>query len=387
MQDLENKFISSGASDTELGPNLAALALAEAINRARAAQAERDSFSRDTRAVSISRLEGLRKKLQPLYAAIPRDVELFDLGLVPNERPRLFVDVIAYVEMSKDHKTYRFLQETRSGRVTLSESDDPQRIVDRVTDYIAERLVERERALASDAALDRRLPPPSLDASVLPAVARDLPAAASEPVVLAPAEVVPKSPVVLPDAPRAEPVAAVAAPLAAAVAAPATASLFAEKIAAAREAIGAADVQVTELADGIQPKLDEAASSLVDKATETTVTMVEAAETTVSSAVSALSEPARSAVTGVSAHVEKAVGLAGTTLSAAPATVASAASGAASSVAPTIAAATTAAAGMGAAMAARSVSRGPSWLWTVLLMLLAVAAGAWLAYLLLKSAV
>lgn len=176
MQDLERQFL--GTSDLDGQPHLAALALAEAINRARAAQAERDSLSRDNRSASVARLEALRKKLQPLYAAIPRDVEMFDLGLIPTERPRLFVDMIAYVEMGQDQRIYRLFQETRAGRVSLLETEDPDRIVDRVTDYVAERLVERERALAVETAASRRLPPPAWDAAPIaqaePTTVRDL---------------------------------------------------------------------------------------------------------------------------------------------------------------------------------------------------------------------
>jgi hypothetical protein len=74
--------------------------------------------------------------------------------------PRLWIDVIAYVVMARDKRTYRFLQDTRFGRKVLLESAQVEDIVDAVTRYVAGRLVERERALASDAPAALRARPP-----------------------------------------------------------------------------------------------------------------------------------------------------------------------------------------------------------------------------------
>jgi hypothetical protein len=136
--------------DTVMDPNQAAIALAMAMNQARMELADREGVKSETRTYGAARLETLRKKLAPLYAAIPRDVEMFDLGLVAQDRPRLFVDIIAFIEMNRDQTAYRFLQETRAGRVTLAETGDDKVIIDHVTQYVARRLVERERALAAE---------------------------------------------------------------------------------------------------------------------------------------------------------------------------------------------------------------------------------------------
>jgi hypothetical protein len=127
----------------------AAIALAEAINRARQTQAGRENRAEDTRVISIGRLETLRARLAPIYAAIPRDVELFDLGMVGHDPPRLFVDIIAFIEMAQDRRSFRLMQETRAGRILLGETTDEKEMAALVTDYIAARLVERERALAA----------------------------------------------------------------------------------------------------------------------------------------------------------------------------------------------------------------------------------------------
>ncbi|MGL4239774.1 MAG: hypothetical protein ACRCTI_01545, partial [Beijerinckiaceae bacterium] len=127
----------------------AAIALAEAINRARQSQSSRENRAADARVIAVSRLETLRARLAPVYAAIPRDVELFDLGMVGHAPPRLFIDIIAFIEMAADGRSFRLMQETRSGRIMLGETTDEKQMTSLVTNYIAERLVERERALAA----------------------------------------------------------------------------------------------------------------------------------------------------------------------------------------------------------------------------------------------
>jgi hypothetical protein len=136
----------------------AAIALAEAINRARGSQTTRDNRAADARIVATGRLETLRARLAPIYAAIPRDVELFDLGVVGHAPPRLFVDIIAFIEMAADGRSFRLIQETRAGRILLGESADEKQMATLVTNYIAERLVERERALAAVGAQMKPLP-------------------------------------------------------------------------------------------------------------------------------------------------------------------------------------------------------------------------------------
>jgi hypothetical protein len=93
----------------------------------------------------------LQEQLAPVLAQVPDDCDIFDVALVPSEHPRLFVDMIGFVEMGRDRRLYRFLQDTRHGRVTLCETEQLDKIVEAVTNYIAQRLIERERALAADA--------------------------------------------------------------------------------------------------------------------------------------------------------------------------------------------------------------------------------------------
>ena len=122
---------------------------------ARVDDAERSRVVSELRGAEIARLEMLRDELLPVLAEVPKDVDSFDVALVPSERPRLFVDMIAFVEMGRDRRTYRFLQDTRLGRVTIAESERLEPMVEGMTHYIARRLIERDKALAGDTTLDQ----------------------------------------------------------------------------------------------------------------------------------------------------------------------------------------------------------------------------------------
>ena len=124
--------------------------LKTAVRKARVEQAERSDVVNELRRAELARLEMLYDAFKPILAQVPANVDLFDAGVVGGERPRLFIDMIAFVEMAHDRRTYLFVQETRNGRVTLAESDKLDPMVEAMTDYIARRLVEREAALAAD---------------------------------------------------------------------------------------------------------------------------------------------------------------------------------------------------------------------------------------------
>src|SRR5260370_8313349 len=51
--------------------------------------------------------------------------------------------------MGRDKRIYRFVQDTRFGRIVIAESHDVATIVDAVTDYVARRMIEREHALVA----------------------------------------------------------------------------------------------------------------------------------------------------------------------------------------------------------------------------------------------
>ena len=97
-------------------------ALKDAVREARIEAAERSAVVVDLRDAELARLELLNEALDPLFKDIPADVELFDRGVSKGDVPRLWVDVIAHVEMGRDKRQYRFVQDTRYGRAVLAES-------------------------------------------------------------------------------------------------------------------------------------------------------------------------------------------------------------------------------------------------------------------------
>jgi hypothetical protein len=135
--------------------------LQAAMRRARIEEAERSSVAAELRGAELARLEMLKEALAPVLAQVPEGVDLFDVGIVPGERPRLFVDMIAFVEMARDRRAFRFVQETRSGRILLAEGERLEPLVEAVTLYIGRRLVEREKALAAELVTAPAAPPPA----------------------------------------------------------------------------------------------------------------------------------------------------------------------------------------------------------------------------------
>jgi hypothetical protein len=124
--------------------------LRDALRKARVDHAERTAVVVDLHDAEVARLELLNEALDPLFDEVPREVDLFDRGISRGETPRLWIDAIAHVAMGRDKRVYRLLQDTRYGRKVLAESPSIPEIVDAVTKYLAQRLIERERALAAD---------------------------------------------------------------------------------------------------------------------------------------------------------------------------------------------------------------------------------------------
>src|SRR6478672_12374276 len=125
--------------------------LKDAVREARIEAAERSAVVVDLRDADVARLELLNDALDPVFAEIPKDADLFDRGLSRGDVPRLWIDVIAHVEMGRDKRQYRFVQDTRYGRAVLAESYEVPAMADAIKRYVARRLVEREGALADDA--------------------------------------------------------------------------------------------------------------------------------------------------------------------------------------------------------------------------------------------
>jgi hypothetical protein len=121
--------------------------LTDAIRDVKNAAADRADVVVDLRDAERMRLELLVTELQPVFTDVPHDVDLFDFSVSSGLQPRLWIDAVSHVAMGRDKRTYRFVRDTRAGRVVLAESPDMRPVADQVTRYIAERLVERQRML------------------------------------------------------------------------------------------------------------------------------------------------------------------------------------------------------------------------------------------------
>lgn len=136
---------------SDSGDNITAIKdarkLSDAVREVKNAFADRDAVVVELREASKVRLELLAQELEPVFAQVPPEEPHFDFAVSSGLQPRLWIDATAHVEMGRDKRSYRFVRDTRLGRVVLTESHDIKPVADQVTLYIAERMVERQRLL------------------------------------------------------------------------------------------------------------------------------------------------------------------------------------------------------------------------------------------------
>ncbi len=124
--------------------------LRDALRKARQQEVDRSDVIVDLREAELARLELLQDALSDVYDEIDAETDLLECALTPTTPPRLWIDVLAHVVMGRDKRTYRFVKDTRYGRQVILESTSLEETAARVTDYVAHRLLERERALETD---------------------------------------------------------------------------------------------------------------------------------------------------------------------------------------------------------------------------------------------
>ena len=129
--------------------NARPMRLRDALRQARIEAADRTGVVVDLRDAEVARLEILNEGLDPLFAEIPDSVDMFDRGITQGDTPRLWIDMVAHVVMGRDKRIYRFVQDTRHGRVVIAESHEVLAVVRAITAYVARRMIEREQALIS----------------------------------------------------------------------------------------------------------------------------------------------------------------------------------------------------------------------------------------------
>ena len=128
-------------------PTAQARRLADVIREVKNAAADRDDVVVELREASRTRLELVAAELAPLFAEVPTDIDLFDFTISSGLQPRLWIDAVSPVAMARDRRTYRFVKDTRAGRVVLAEDTAIKPVADQVARYVAERLIEREHLM------------------------------------------------------------------------------------------------------------------------------------------------------------------------------------------------------------------------------------------------
>jgi hypothetical protein len=124
--------------------------LTDAIRKVRIAEADRSDGFVDLQEAERARLEMLADELRDVFADVPADDDQFIFTVSTGTQPRLWIDMTAFVIVARDRRTYRFLKDTRLGRTVILESPSIDDVADTITNYVAERIIEKERALEGD---------------------------------------------------------------------------------------------------------------------------------------------------------------------------------------------------------------------------------------------
>ncbi|MHC1548265.1 hypothetical protein [Phyllobacterium sp. K27] len=123
------------------------LSLAEAVRGAQLAFADRNDVLTDSKEADLARIEVLAQDLQEVFEDVPIDDPQWQFAVSKGQQPRLWIDITSHVSMARDRRTYRFVRDTRNGRILVAESTELRPIADAVTHYIAERIVERQQMM------------------------------------------------------------------------------------------------------------------------------------------------------------------------------------------------------------------------------------------------
>jgi hypothetical protein len=137
-------------SDTTDNRGEKARSLRDTIRQVRTAEAERSDVVVELRDAERARLEMLAEELRSVFNEVPAEDEQFIFTVAAGTPPRLWIDMTSFVVMARDRRTYRFLKDTRLGRTVIVETAKLEDVADTITHYVAERIVERARAMEGD---------------------------------------------------------------------------------------------------------------------------------------------------------------------------------------------------------------------------------------------
>ena len=119
--------------------------LAEKLRSARLAKGAHHAAIVDIRDASMLRLQLLKDAIEPEIAGARAAGGFTDLALVADYPPRLWIDMVSYVVMAPDPRTYRFQRDIRTGHAVLCETGSLDEMAEAVISYVAHRLIEYQR--------------------------------------------------------------------------------------------------------------------------------------------------------------------------------------------------------------------------------------------------
>jgi len=124
--------------------------LSKSIEEMKSLNAERDDVVVELQQSQLTRLEMLARDLQSVFDQVPDDNDQFEFALTNGENPRLWIDMTTHVRMGTQRHQYELVKDTRMGRTILASSADKNQMGQVITDYIADKMLERERMIEGE---------------------------------------------------------------------------------------------------------------------------------------------------------------------------------------------------------------------------------------------
>ncbi|MCP5081548.1 MAG: hypothetical protein GY948_07605 [Alphaproteobacteria bacterium] len=120
--------------------------LEQALQRARASQAEFLDAKANVSDLRFLRLDALADGMAKITRGQTNLDVFMTLKAIPGDPPRLIVDASSHVVMEPDPRTYMLIYDGPEERKVLCETESQREIEEKLTEYVAHRIVAQERA-------------------------------------------------------------------------------------------------------------------------------------------------------------------------------------------------------------------------------------------------
>ncbi len=131
-------------SDSELATSSQ---LDKAVSHAREAQGSHFDARSDYLDATTLRLEVLRLELAGLIKGRVEAERFIELQLLGGDKPRLWIDLVSYVVMKPTPRHYQLVRDRQDSSEVLFETENQAEMIEAITEYIANRIVLRERQM------------------------------------------------------------------------------------------------------------------------------------------------------------------------------------------------------------------------------------------------